>query len=57
MATLLEEVTLIVDGRCPGCKDTVCTKACKTERIRDAAKQDAQVIAEQKKLEKEDKQP
>jgi hypothetical protein len=55
MATLLEEVTLIVDGRCPDCKDNFCSAACKTQRIRDAAKHDAQVIEEQKKLEKEDK--
>jgi hypothetical protein len=55
MATLLEEVTLIVDGRCPDCKDNFCSAACKTQRIRDAAKQDAQVRAEQDKAEKETK--
>jgi len=55
MATLLDEVTRIIDARCPDCKDNFCSAACKTDRIRDAAKQDAQVRAEQDKAEKEDK--
>jgi len=55
MATLLEEVTRIVDGICPGCKDTFCSAACKTERIKEAVRNDAQVRAEQDKAEKEAK--
>ena len=55
MATLLEEVTRIVDGICPGCKDTFCSATCKTERIKEVVRNDAQVRAEQDKAEKEDK--